>query len=90
MIAFSDRFDAASSFLHELRKLHPGLKSCVQLVTDSKTLFDRVLKKTRTSNKRFKLGVACAGENFLKMEITDIGFIRLNNNSADGLTKSMR
>lgn len=62
----------------------------MQLLTDSRTLFDVISKGTRTSEKRLMLDVASAREGFRRMEISDIGFIRSSHNLADGLIKSMK
>lgn len=90
LIAFSDMFDAAFSLAEELRTIHPKLGVPVKLYTDSKSLFDVISKGSKTAEKRLMLDIACAREGFRRHDISDIGFIRGEDNLADGLTKSMR
>lgn len=90
LIAFSDLFDAAYTLADELRQLLPKFPIPVRLFTDNKSLFDVISKGSRTAEKRLMLDIAAAREGFWKHEISDIGFVRSNNNLADGLTKSMK
>eukprot|EP00171_Calliarthron_tuberculosum_P022145 IDg22145t1 len=88
VIAFSDLFDVAmtlASELHTILNKHIP----VQLLTDSKSLFDVISKGTRTSEKRTMLEIAAAREGFRDRTINDIGFVRSKHNIADGLTKPM-
>ena len=88
VIAFSDLFDAAVTLSQKLRLLlHKDVP--VQLLTDSKSLFDVVSKGSRTSERRMMLDIAAAREGFRNKVISDIGFVRSSKNVADGLTKSM-
>lgn len=61
----------------------------VQLLTDSKSLFDMISKGYRTSENRKILEIAAAREGFNNKTISDIGFIRSTANIADDLTKQM-
>lgn len=66
-----------------------GLPIPVQLLTDSKSLFDVISKGSRTSEKRMMLDIAAARDGFRDKIISDIGFVRSLKNLADGLTKPM-
>ncbi len=85
VIAFSDLFDRACTLAAEIGAVY-GRKIPVQLLTDSKSLFNVISKGSRTSEKRMMLDIAAAGEGFRDRIISDIGFVR---SLADGLTKSM-
>ena len=82
VIAFSDLFDVAISFAEELGNIL-SKKIPVQLLTDSKALFDVVSKGSRTSEKRMMLDIAAAREGFKSKAISDIGFVRSSQNVAD-------
>jgi len=88
VIAFSDLFDVAAALSSELSVLY-GKNIPVQLLTDSKSLFDVISKGSRTSGKRMMLDIAATREGFRNKVISDIGFVRSSNNLADGLTKAM-
>lgn len=88
VIAFSDLFDVAITFAQEIG-IMLSRKVPVQLLTDSKSLFDVVSKGSRTSEKRMMLDIAAAREAFRDKTISDIGFVRSSHNIADGLTKAM-
>ena len=89
VIAFSDLFDVAAVLSAELEVLL-GTKVSVQLLTDSKSLFDVISKGSRTSEKRPMLDIAAAREGFRDKVISDIGFVRSSLNIANGLTKAMQ
>lgn len=88
VIAFSDMSDTAITLGQEIEIL-VNQKVPVQLLTDSKSLFDVISKGTRTSEKRTMLDIAASREAFRDKIISDIGFVRSNKNVADGLTKEM-
>ena len=83
-----DRSDTAITLGQEIECLLDN-KIPVQLLTDSKSLFDVISKGTRTSEKRTMLDIAASREAFRDKVISDIGFVRSNKNLADGLTKEM-
>lgn len=89
VISFSDTFYIAGTLLDEL-KLLTGNDIPVQLLTDSKSLFDVISKGSRTSEMRMMLYIAAAHEGFKERVISDIGFVKSSQNIADGLTKSMQ
>eukprot|EP00171_Calliarthron_tuberculosum_P023641 IDg23641t1 len=88
VIAFSDLFDTAATLSDELSVVL-NRTIAVQLLTDSKSLFDVISKGSRTSEKRTMLDIAAAREGFRDKVISDIGFVRSSSNLADGLTKKM-
>eukprot|EP00171_Calliarthron_tuberculosum_P016586 IDg16586t1 len=88
VIAFSDLFDRAATLSSELGDVY-GKPIPVQLLTDSKSLFDVISKGSKTSEKRMMLDIAAAREGFRDKTISDIGFVRSASNLADGLTKPM-
>ena len=89
VIAFSDMFDVAATLAEELRTIY-NRTIPLQLLTDSKGLFDIVSKGSKTSEKRLMLDIAAAREGFRDRIISDIGFVRSKANLADGLTKPMQ
>jgi hypothetical protein len=62
----------------------------LQALTDSKSLFDVMTKRSVTSERRLMLDIACAQGEWAKQEISDIGFIRSTENIAYGLTKQIK
>lgn len=88
VIAFADMFDASASLKQEMEWLL-GIHIPLQLLTDSKCLFDIICSGSRTSEKRTMIDVAATREGFLVKIISDIGFVRGTENIADGLTKRM-
>lgn len=88
VIAFNDMFDIAIALSEELQII-VGYPLPVQLLTDSKSLFDIISKGSRTSKKQTMLDIAAAREGFRDHVISDTGFVRTKKNVADGLTKPM-
>ena len=86
VIAFSDTFDDALALRALLEQL---LSRAVplQMLTDSKSLFDVIACGSRTSEKRIMLDIVAAREGYASGEISNIGFVRSDKNLADGLTK---
>eukprot|EP00171_Calliarthron_tuberculosum_P021336 IDg21336t1 len=88
VIAFSDFFDRAETLAAEISDML-GKRIPVQLLTESKNLFDVIFKASRTSEKRTTLYIAAASEGFRDKMISDIGFEGSSHNLADGLTKQI-
>lgn len=86
VIAFGDMFDIAISISLELNKVLRRLVP-VELITDSKSLFDVISKGSRTSKKRTMLNISAAREGFRDKLISDVGFVKSSANIANGLTK---
>lgn len=66
-----------------------GFKVLLQLITDSKSLFNVISKGSRTLEIRMMLDIAAAREGFRNKVISDIDFVRNSSNIADELTKAM-
>ena len=88
-IAFSDLFDV-TAFLAAEFQAWTGVKVPVQLLTNSKVLFDVISKRSRTSEKRMMLDIAAPRECFRDMFISEIGFVCSASNIMEGLIKSMQ
>ena len=89
VIAFSDMFDAAATLASELSHLYR--KDIPQhLFMDSKSLFDVISKGSRRSEKRLMLDIAAAREGFQNKVISNVGFVRCDQNMTDGLTQAMK
>jgi hypothetical protein len=59
----------------------------MSMLTDSKGLFDVLVKTSSTQERRLMIDFAAAKQAYDSTEISDIGFIRSMHNLADGLTK---
>lgn len=88
IFAFSDMFDIAATLVKELQYIY-GKDIPLQLMTDSKSLFDIISKGSRTSEKRLVIDIAAAREAFRDRLIFDIVFVHYSSNIVDGLTKEM-
>jgi hypothetical protein len=58
------------------------------LLTDSKSLFDCLVKLGTTSEKRLMIDLMCLRQSYERREIAEIRWIDENTNSADAMTKS--
>lgn len=81
--------DVAVTLAEELRTIYERSVP-LNLLTDSKALFDIISKGSRTSEKRMMLDIAAAREGFRDRVISDSGFVRSTDNLGDGLTKTMQ
>lgn len=88
-IAFSEAFDAAFTTQHALQKLLRR-KVKLQMLTDSKKLFDAISRSTRTKERRLMIDIAGAKESFEKREISDLMLVSTKHMLADCLTKVMQ
>lgn len=85
VLAFADGFDYVYLMRHDLQRIlghHP-----LAMLTDSESLFKCIVKSTTTTEKRLMIDIEAAREAYCKQEISDIGWIRYEDNPADGLTK---
>ena len=89
LIAFVDLFDQAFAMASDLGKFTSKEKLPKTLLTDSKTLFDILTKGSRTSEMLLMLDVAATREGYRNGAISNIGFVRTEENIADVLTKKM-
>ena len=86
VVAFADLFDDAFSIRSQLEET-----TCrgvaMPLLTESKSLFDKRSKGSPTNEKRIMIDTRSARQTYQAHEISNIGFVRSENNIADGLTK---
>lgn len=84
--AFADAFDVAYIIKRDLELI---LERSVrlQMFTDSKSLFDIITKCSSTTEKRLLIDVKAVREAYEKFEVSDVGFVRTENNPADSFTK---
>ena len=86
MYAFADSFVAAFTIKRELEIiLEKGIR--LQMFTDCKSLFDIITKCSGTTEKRLLIDIKSVREAYDDFEISDVGFVRSENNPADGFTK---
>lgn len=88
VIDFSDMSDIFIALSKELEVILNKLVP-VQLFTVSKSLFGVIFKSSRTSEKPTMLDITTAQEASRDGVISDIAFLRIESNIADGLIKSM-
>lgn len=84
--AFMDAFDSVFTLAADLeliyaRKLH------IYMFTDSKQLFDAMIKGKRTQEKRLMVDITAARQSYKRFEIHRVGLVRGTDNPADGLSK---
>jgi hypothetical protein len=86
--AFAEAFDAAFVLKHSLEKL---LKRPIrlQMLTDSKQLFDAISHSTQTKEKRILIDIAASKQSFERHEISDLGIVAGRDMLADCFTKVM-
>ncbi|CDF33317.1 unnamed protein product [Chondrus crispus] len=84
--AFTEGFDCAFVLRHDLQKLY-GRTIPLQMRTDSKQMFDVIMKASHTSERRLMIDIAAAREAYNENEISNVGLVRSEHNVADGLTK---
>ena len=84
--AFTDAFDCAFSFKHDLQKML-NKEIPLRMFTDSKCFFDVITKNSTMSEKRLLIDVQVARQAYERMEITEVGLITTDTNPADSFTK---
>ena len=87
ILAFSEAFDR--SFIMK-RDLEAILNRTIPMVmlTDSKSLFDVLVKNSTTLERRLMIDFKAARDAYNSKEISNIGFIRSHCNAADAFTKA--
>lgn len=84
--AFADGMDVGLTLKHDLEGI-VGRSIGLRMFTDSKTLFDVITKNTTTTEKRLMIDIKAVRESYERMELSDVAWIRSENNPADALTK---
>ena len=87
--AFCDAMDVGISFQLALQPIL-GRLIPVRMLTDSKSLFDTITRRSQTSEKRLLIDLATVRDSYRRKEITDVAWIRSEYNLADSMTKSSR
>lgn len=82
VLALADGFDYAYLMRHDLQRVlgHPVP---LAMLTDSESLFKTIVKSTTTTEKRLMIDIQAAQEAYGKQEISDVGWIRSEDNPAD-------
>ena len=88
VIAFSDLFDEAF-VLKDSIEMEIANNVQLHLLTDSKSLFDIIRKKSRTNENRLMQDVYAARQIYKEQDISNIGFVWSNQNVSDRLAKSL-
>lgn len=73
--SFADEFDYAYMLKTDVESML-GHNIHIQMLTDSKSLFDVLPKNSTTTEKRLMIDIAAAREAYKQFEISDIGHIR--------------
>lgn len=89
VIVFADMSDNAVKISKQLSRFMNQLIA-LQLLTDSKSLFNVISKGSCTSKKRLVLDIAAARRQFQISDKCNIGLMRSDDNLAHGLTKSIQ
>ena len=80
-------FDVEATIKSTLKKI---LQITLPLLicTDSKSLYDYLVKLGTTQEKRLMIDLICLRQSYKRQKITKIKWINRNNNPADAMTKS--
>jgi hypothetical protein len=57
------------------------------ILTDSKSLFDVIIKSSTTSKRRLMIDITAVRNAYNDQELSDVGFVRTKYNPADSFTK---
>ena len=85
-LALADAVDMAIAMRTDF-ELIVGKKFPISIYTDSRSLFDVITRNTTTTEKRLMVDIRAIREAYEHMEISDVAWIRSENNPADALTK---
>jgi hypothetical protein len=87
LYAMSNAFDIASAIKCTIEKiLHISLP--LTICTDSKSLYDCLVKLGTTQEKRLMIDLMCLRQSYERREIAEVRWIDGNTNPADAMTKS--
>lgn len=59
----------------------------IAILTDSHSLFNVMVKSTTTTEKRLMIDIEAAREAYARGEVSNVGWVRSEDNLVDGLTK---
>ena len=73
--AFADAFDYAYVIRHDLEEI---LNQCIplQIMTDSRSLFDVIVRNSTTSDRRLMIDIKDVRESYESQKISHVGFVR--------------
>jgi hypothetical protein len=81
-------FDIGATIKSTLEKILRIETLSLLLCTDSKSLYDCLVKLGTTQGKRLMVDLMCLRQSYERREITEIKWIDGDNNPADAMTKS--
>ena len=84
--AFADAFDFAYVIKHDLEEIL-GQRVPLQMLTDSRSLFDVIVKNSTTAERRLMIDIKDVRESYEQQLISNVGFVRSADNPADAFTK---
>ena len=87
LYAMSAGFDMASCLKSTIEAILK-LKLPMEICTDSKSIYDCLVKLGTTQEKRLMVDLMCLRQSYERREITNIQWIDGNSNPADAMTKS--
>lgn len=85
VLAFADGFDYGYLLQHVVQRMI-GSAIPLKMFTDSDSLFKTIVQSTTTTERRLMIDIEAAREAYGRQEISDVGWIRSEDNPADGLT----
>ncbi len=85
---FADAFDYSYLMKYDLEQLLDQ-RIPIQMCTDSKSLFDVIVRASMTSERRLMIDISATREAYERNEIADIGLIASEYNLSDCMTKIM-
>ncbi|EED15752.1 hypothetical protein TSTA_051890 [Talaromyces stipitatus ATCC 10500] len=89
MYGMANGFDAAAAIKSTLTQLlHLSEPLPLVLCTDSKSLYECLVKLGTTREKRLMIDLMCLRQSYERQEITEVRWINGNSNPADAMTKS--
>lgn len=86
IMALTAGFDAAFAIRHDLERI-TNRTFPLQVMTDSKGLFDMVTKSSYSAERSLMIDLATIRESYGRREIDEIAHIQGENNPADAMTK---
>jgi hypothetical protein len=89
MYGTSHGFDTAAAIKSTITQLlHLTEPLPLIICTDSKSLYDCLVKLSTTQEKRLMIDLMCLRQSYERQEITEVRWIEGNSNPADAMTKS--